>query len=67
MRDALVRLRLVADVEDVPCVATAALQVDPHGVTVLPVGPDTSGLPLTLRGHDARRLRLGGDGRGGER
>jgi len=57
-RDAIVRLRLADLHTDVPCAATAAMQGDTRGVTVLPLGPDTSGQTMTLYGRAARRLSL---------
>lgn len=58
-RDAIVRLTLADEHGAARCEATAAMQTDPRGVTVLPLGPDTSGRPLTLYGREARRLTLG--------
>jgi hypothetical protein len=55
-RDAIVRVVLRDEHGGVPCEATAAMQADPRGVTVLPLGADTSGDTLTLYGRDARRL-----------
>lgn len=55
-RDAIVRVTLRDEHGGVPCEATAAMQADPRGVTVLPLGADTSGDTLTLYGRDARRL-----------
>ena len=57
-RDAIVRVVLRDEHGGVPCEATAAMQADPRGVTVLPLGADTSGDTLTLYGRDARRLSL---------